>query len=513
MVKRSLSWPLLAGALTIAACSSPEGPHALPPAIGLASTSEGAGLAGSATGNGPTYKVAGGLGYEPGDLICFSSNHFQPGDKLHPYFLDFDVFAFDPLNDTVLALPGVNTYMPEVTPRTSGNGRFLVFSRAVPDGHSGYQWDVLRYDMQTRLIHTLPKINTSNDEVEPDISDDGCRIVYVRLQRRKLLEAYDILKAGSYEKLPDFRPELRLYDTVAGEDYIVPGANRNFADIAWPTLSSDGQRIAYSASTLPSRNGILAFLLGLPDLKGGPPKLGESNIYIYDLAHGTQITPPFINTLSDEFNPDLNFDGSHILFVTDRWGSDDIVEVNLDNGFLDNLSFLNTKGRDEQQPFYLGHSTERIIYQSEPHLLDLLKHYDRDDFLEADGDFDVESYLKTLFSLTDSSELRAYNRTSGAVDTLPIVNDRHGSFGFTMLRAPIPAGMGLSAGPSRPGSPYASPSPYASYYPAPYGSYYPSYPPSPYSSYVPSPYPSSYPSYDPSPYPYASPTPYAYPSP
>ena len=81
-----------------------------------------------------------------------------------------------------------------------------------------------------------------------------------------------------------------------------------------------------------------------------------------------------------------------------------VFEVNLDTGWTDNLSFLNTDELDEQHPRYLGGSVDRIVFQ--------IKEYGVDN---------------------DPVALRAYNRASATLDTLPVANHILAS---SALRAP-----------------------------------------------------------------------------
>ncbi|MNL54767.1 hypothetical protein D3C87_1781260 [compost metagenome] len=67
------------------------------------------------------------------------------------------------------------------------------------------------------------------------------------------------------------------------------------------------------------------------------------------------------------------------------------------------MSFLNTDELDEQHPRYLGNSVERIVFQIKP--------------VDKKGPV----------------ALRAYNRASATLDTLPIANEL---FSSSAMRAP-----------------------------------------------------------------------------
>ena len=417
MSHKRLAMFVLAGSITLAGCGSPTSPiaqtpvqqpaaiaqpaaevkaqpteAAAPAAPADANVSGGSALGSPQTeiggANTPGYQTSGGMGYAGNDFIVFASDRgkhkdFNEGKN--------DIYVFDPVLDTVLAIVGVNTDANEFNPRISDNGKWLVFQRTVDSKKydDKKHQDILMYSMGLKLVNTLPALNTEEyDEYMPDVTDDGCFIVYVTEIEKK-------------------HPELRLYDVKTGDNWAVPGANRNFGDITWPTISANGKRIAYGAST-DKRDGekaedYLGKKTGGGAFTGDPLKFGESNIFVYDIVSGTQLTPPFLNTAFDEYNPDLCLDGSRLLFVSNRFGTEDIFEVNLDTGWTDNLSFLNTDELDEQHPRYLGHSVERLVFQ--------IKGID-------------DTYPVAL---------RAYNRASATLDTLPVANQLYAN---SALRAP-----------------------------------------------------------------------------
>ena len=122
-----------------------------------------------------------------------------------------DIYVFDPALDTVLAIVGVNTLDNEFNPRISDNGKWLVFQRTWGTGDCGCSYgygnqDILLYNMDMKLVNTLPGLNTEAfDEYMPDVSDDGCKIVYVT-------------EVGHFA-------EVRLYDTKTGDNWAIPGAS------------------------------------------------------------------------------------------------------------------------------------------------------------------------------------------------------------------------------------------------------------------------------------------------
>lgn len=278
----------------------------------------------------------------PADLITFQSDR-RPNEG------GYDIYVYDAAEDTVLAIAGVNTPADETHPRLSDDGQWLVFQRGLPGGDQG----LLLYDQQTRRLNTLSAVNSPQaQETEPDISADGNLIVYVS-------------DAGG-------KRHIRLYDVETGDNYELGGAGRHLSDLRSPSISGNGRRVAYSAGT--------------------PAAPASSDVYLYDIPTASQLTPPFVNTLYREFDPELSPDGTRLLFVSDRFGSEDVFECDLVSGFTDNFSQLNTD-HDEQHPRYMGARGERIVFQ-----------------------------LRVRTDAYDQLSLRAFDRALAMLDTLPIAN-------------------------------------------------------------------------------------------
>lgn len=255
-------------------------------------------------------------------LVVFQSDRATGGGA------GFDIFVYDAVAATVLALPGVNSFADETNPRLSSNGNWLIYQ----SNESGDN-DVLLFSLRSQLINTLAILNTDANEEQPDVSDDGTTIVYVSDQTGQ--------------------EELRIYDLVNGDNYRVPVANRGLSDINWPTISGNGEVIAYGASP------------GFHVLGGTPaPFLQDSDIFVYSLRDAAQLTPPFINTSAGEYNPDLSLSGEQILFVSNRRGSEDIYAVDLLSGFTDNLVLANSDFT-EQEPRWLGGGNEAVVFHSD----------------------------------------------------------------------------------------------------------------------------------------------------
>jgi Tol biopolymer transport system component len=355
----------LACALAVAGCSDPAGPPdpvsaGWRPSLGLPATQD-ARLPAPTRSQAPGYTKAlpdptevptdppsaaldTGMSYSPADTLTFQSDR-RPSEG------GYDVYVYDPAQDTVLAIVGVNTKADETNPSVSDDGKWLVFQRGVQHAE-GHQQDILLYNRQNRLVSTLSGLNTvGHDETEPSISGDGQLIAYV-----------------SYEH---GHPAIRLYDVPMGAAFEVPGANRRLLRVGHPALSGDGQRIAYEAASMADPEA--------------------TDIYLYDIPAATQVTPPFVNTHFRELDPELSADGRRLLFVSDRLGSLDVFEVDLDSGNTDNFALLNSD-HDESRPEYLGGDTERLAFNLTTR----------------------DEYPLTM--------IRAFNRRTMQIDTLPVAN-------------------------------------------------------------------------------------------
>lgn len=321
-----------------------------------------------------------GMKYDKEDTIVFQS--VRPASEGA-----YDLFVYKADEGTILAIPGVNTAANEMNPRVSDNGKWLVFQRAVAAIGGGVQQDIYLYNLENHLLNNLQGLNTTtNNEYMPDVSDDGKKIVFIR--------------SGLGPIAPGNTPEVHLYDVKTGDDWTVPGANANMpnGEVHWPTLSANGSKIAYSATPLagiaPATDGITP--TGGSAFATVTPPLPSARIYVYKVDGFKQITPPFINEgFTSSYNPDLSSDGDKMLFVSNRLGSEQIYEVDFRTGQLDNLQFANVNLADNQHPRYIGDDCDKILFQVKAALP-----------------------VGVVFPI----ELRAYDRETGLLDLLPIVN-------------------------------------------------------------------------------------------
>ena len=244
-------------------------------------------------------------------LIAFSSNRDTGGGY------GADVFVYDHLAGTVLALPGVNTSYDEINPRISGNGRWLIYAS---DAEGDF--NIYLYDVQTSLIDTLASLNTPYDEVAPTIDDAGSVI------------AYAFRRNGRWT--------LGVHEVATQRTYIPAPVNNLYGDVRTPWISGDGRYVAFAADV--DRSGY--------------------DIFLYGFESGVLVSPPFVNSEDDEFEPALSQDGSQLVFVSDRAGNDDIFVSDLRSGFTDRLVLANSNYR-ERSPRFLGGSPDTIVFNSD----------------------------------------------------------------------------------------------------------------------------------------------------
>lgn len=247
-------------------------------------------------------------GQGPG-LIAFASNRDDGGGR------GFDIFVYDPMAATVLALPGVNTDDDEISPSLSANGRYLVYAT-----DENGDFDIRRFDLQSQIIDSLRTLNTTSDEVAPWIDDAGDTIAFVSLE------------SGDRR--------LRLHDVGDQKTSIVAPVERLGGDVQEVSLSADGRWIAFAAD---GRNG-------------------SDDLYVYDRDGGTLYSPPFVNTEDDERSPVLSANGRYLLYVSEDLGSDDIRLADLQTGFVDQLILANTND-DESKPRFLN--DDSILFVSD----------------------------------------------------------------------------------------------------------------------------------------------------
>lgn len=297
----------------------------------------------------PTPPV-GAFGWRDGDIIVFEAALHGEGQR--------DLYLFNARFDTVWAIVEANTEFDEANPKLSRDRNWLIFRRALPHPERGQDQNLLLLDMNSGLLNTLPGVNTGDfNEIMPAISDEGRYILYVSDRDR-----FD---------------RLHLYDVWTHTDYDIPVANRDVFRIGDLAFGDEGRLAIFSASFL--------------DWKGEETDL---DIFVYDFMRGMRWLAPFVQSRFNEDDPELSLDGRHLLFASDRRGSWDIYEADLQTGYIDDLVLANTPDAIENSPKFYGPNNAYIRFKF----------------------FPVGATDPNYF------QVRAFDPLSGALDTLPVAN-------------------------------------------------------------------------------------------
>lgn len=227
-----------------------------------------------------------------------------------------DLYVYNARLNQVVPMPGAGTEADESRPRMSGDRRWMVYQRTAADANQRLRYAAMLFDPIAQQAYPLGTDNGAVDTRAPAISRDGRYVVYV---------------ADGAET-----DQLVLYDLKTGKDYPLP-TRSPFALIDSPSFSSDGKRLAFSASAR---------------LQNG--SADTRDLYFYELATAMVYTLPFANSRGNEDNPVLSSDGKRLLFESDRGGTRDLYQAHLTTGKLDTFSQLNSGRSDETWPAYYG---------------------------------------------------------------------------------------------------------------------------------------------------------------
>ncbi|MDB5096632.1 MAG: hypothetical protein JWM80_1053, partial [Cyanobacteria bacterium RYN_339] len=127
------------------------------------------------------------------DLVPFASKSLTG--------TDFDVFIYDQTAGTVLVPPGINTTANEVDPQISTNGRWMVYSTDA----DGTGLSIHMLDVGLGQIDTLSTLNTGVPTFGPAVDDTG-RLVAFRV------------RANEHD-------QLRLYSLISQRTFVPPALN------------------------------------------------------------------------------------------------------------------------------------------------------------------------------------------------------------------------------------------------------------------------------------------------
>lgn len=258
----------------------------------------------------------------PGDaggehLVVFATDRAQPGNsEIALYDLDASGFR---------SLANLNNSAADVEPCLSEDGNFVVWASDRSGGNGGF--DIYFYDRLQQTLFALPGLNSGRSERWPRFARGSQRLAFVQdstgsLRIRLYEPVGDTLirlpglgtSAGLNDDQPALdetgdriafvsdrsgRREVHLWNRVAG---IVtqPGVLAGDASDDAPSLSRNGRWLAFAS-----------------DRSGGA---GGWDVYLYDLTAGAFVALPGLNTAADERSPSVSNDGLHLVFASDRTG-------------------------------------------------------------------------------------------------------------------------------------------------------------------------------------------------
>ena len=195
------------------------------------------------------------------------------------------IFLWDLMEKKLVNLPVINdTPNAQLHPTISGDGQVIAFAAWDRAGFS-QRWDIVGYDMKTKKLHDLPKLNSQKfDERMPCFSGNG-----------RFLAFTSNMNGGV--GLTD----IYLYDRTESKVIAIPDMNSPNMDMT-PSLSEDGNLVAF-----------------VSDRKGGK---GGRDIYLFDRKAKKFIDLPGINSATHEQSPSISPDGRYIAFVSERLGGE-----------------------------------------------------------------------------------------------------------------------------------------------------------------------------------------------
>lgn len=161
----------------------------------------------------------------------------------------------------------------------SGNGRMLAFAAWNRPGSSN-RWDIVSFDLASKLSPPAPWNAPFFDERMPALSADGLLMAFVTNQTET---------GGT--------ADIRLWDQKSGSEAALPELNTSSREVE-PSLSADGRLIAF-----------------VSDRTGGS---GGRDIYLYDRQAGQLVPLPGLNSVAHEQMPSISNDGRYIAFVSER---------------------------------------------------------------------------------------------------------------------------------------------------------------------------------------------------
>lgn len=308
-------------------------------------------LAASASGCGkgltrsPAPGDTGGI-----DLVAFRSDRSGPAGQ-------FDLWLYDLNEAGFRMITNLNSSSDESEPCVSNDGLVIAFSSDRPGGAGGR--DVYVYDRAGMTVVGTTGLNSAADETWPRFAHDSVNLAFVRDSagfgrvrmydpRGDTLVALPGLPTGGpltdTAPAPDFHGDRIAFQSDRAGTWDVLVWNRGTGVAGVPDLASAGADVEPSLS---SNGRWLAFA---SDRAGGA---GGFDVYLYDLVTLTFVALPGLNTAGEERHPAVSLSGNLLVFQaratpSDHWG---LWQYVVSTQTLSQPAGFAASGSDKMQPY------------------------------------------------------------------------------------------------------------------------------------------------------------------
>jgi Tol biopolymer transport system component len=280
-------------------------------------------LAALASGCGKTTKPTGPAGDAGGvNLLVYRTDRAGPAGQ-------YDVWVYDVDEAGFRNVPYLNSSADESEPCLSNDGALIAFASDRAGGAGGS--DLYVYDRAQATLVGTPNLNTAANETFPRLAYDSVKLLFVRdsalFGRVRMydpvgdtLVALPGLSTGGpltdTAPAPDVHGDRVAFQTNRAGNWDIGVWNRAGGLATLPDLASAASDVEPSLS---SNGRWLAFA---SDRAGGA---GGYDIYLYDLANSTFVALPGLNTAGEERHPAVSLSGGALFFQAraspaDSWG-------------------------------------------------------------------------------------------------------------------------------------------------------------------------------------------------
>jgi len=286
----------------------------------------------------------------PTRFVVFSSDRDRSVGSYRNYFATLDGAASQ-------IAPRAGTGLVDRHPSITEDGRRFCYQSG--PGRGGSQ-DVLIFNRSSNALTDDPNVNTDFDEIDPQISLDGTRLVFVRdslgikyvrlydLTNSRLIPLPGLAAPGFSDRSPAIDAQGRriafVTDRNGSDDVMVyrmnalaldpPSALQSAGSDVEPAFSGDGRYVAFASNRT-----------------GGA---GDYDVLLFDLNNALLVTlPSNANTSSVDRDPAISSDGSNMIFVSNRpngQGGMDLWTMNRIGGVISQTTGQAT-GADDLEPY------------------------------------------------------------------------------------------------------------------------------------------------------------------